>query len=216
MRKTAAGIAAASAAALAAGALAAPAANAATLGENSLAAVLLSDNNQFDTNHRDFDIVTEAALAVLTAKPASKVGVLTTGNVAVTAFVPTDAAFMTLVKDLTGKTPASEEATFKAVAGLGIPTVEKVLLYHVVPGATIDAKTALTSNRAKLTTAQGKTVEVLVYGQGGSKPSIRLSDRDYNARNARVIGVDVNAGNKQIAHVVDRVVRPMDLPPIKK
>lgn len=214
MRKIAAGLAAASAVALAAGALA-PAANAAPLGENSLAAVLLSDNNQFDSNHRDFDIVTEAALAVLKAKPTSKVSVLTTGNVAVTAFVPTDAAFMTLVKDLTGKKPASEQATFAAVAGLGIRTVEKVLLYHVVPGATIDAKTALQSNRAKLKTAQGKTVEVLVHGQG-AKRIISLSDRDYNSRNARVIGVDVNAGNKQIAHVVDRVVRPMDLPPIKK
>lgn len=215
MRKIAAGVAAASALTLTFAGLH-PAAAAGEMGENSLAAVLLADSNKFDSNHGDFDILTEAALAVLTAKPSSSVSVLTTGDVAVTAFIPTDKAFMTLVKDLTGKMPSSEEATFKAVAGLGIPTVEKVLLYHVVPGATIDAKTAVMSNRAKLKTAQGKTVEILVYGQGGKNPVIRLSDRDYNSRNAKVIGTDVNAGNKQIAHVVDRVVRPMDLPPIKK
>ena len=31
-----------------------------------------------------------------------------------------------------------------------------------------------------------------------------------------LLGVDVNEGNKQIAHVVDRVIRPLDLPPTKK
>ena len=72
MRKIAAGIAAASAAALAAGALAAPAANAAD-GNKSLAAVLTADNNQFDNNSKDYDIVTEAVLAVLAAKPNSAV-----------------------------------------------------------------------------------------------------------------------------------------------
>jgi hypothetical protein len=36
-------------------------------GERSLATVLTSDGNRFDHNRRDFDIVTEAVLAVLDA-----------------------------------------------------------------------------------------------------------------------------------------------------
>ena len=43
-------------------------------------------------------------------------------------------------------------------------------------------------------------------------PAIRLKDRDGNSRNARVIAVDINKGNKQIAHGIDRVLRPIDLP----
>ena len=121
MRKIAAGIAAASAAALAAGALAAPAANAAD-GNKSLAAVLTADNAQFDKNCKDFDIVTEAALAVLDGQAELEVGVLTKGDVALTAFMPNDKAFRTLVKDLTGKTPSSEKKTFAAVAGLAAST----------------------------------------------------------------------------------------------
>ena len=42
---------------------------------------VLVDANQFDSNGRDYDIVTEAVLAVLTAKPASPVSVLTDGKV---------------------------------------------------------------------------------------------------------------------------------------
>ena len=155
----------------------------------------------------------EAALAVLAAKPNSAVGLLTKGDVALTAFVPNDQAFRLLVKDLTGKTYKSEKTIFSKVAGLGIDTVEGVLLYHVVPGATIPAKEAKKANGAALPTGNGDTFTVQVRGNG---KLIKISDRDYNSRNARVIGVDVNAGNKQIAHVVDRVIRPVDLPPVKK
>jgi len=77
----------------------------------------------------------------------------------------------------------SEKASFESAAGLGIDTVETVLLYHVVPGATIDAAAALKSDDAKLTTAQGGTVTVNVW----SGPVISLIDQDSNARNPRVV-----------------------------
>jgi uncharacterized surface protein with fasciclin (FAS1) repeats len=206
MRKIAAGIAAASAVALAAGALAAPAASAAD-GTQSLAAVLTSDGNTFDKNWSDYDIVTEAALAVLAAKPNSAVGLLTKGDVALTAFIPNDKAFQTLVKDLTGKAPSTEAKTFAAVAGLGgIDLVETVLLYHVVPGATIDAATALKADDAYLETGV-RAIQVNVK----KGPVIRLKDADPSARNAQVNKVDINKGNKQIAHGIDRVMRPIDL-----
>ncbi len=206
MRKIAAGIAAASALALSAGALA-PAAMAADDGTKSLAAVLTTDNGTFDKNWNDYDIVTQAVLAVLAAKPSSKVGVLAKGDVALTAFIPSDRAFQTLVKDLTGKKPSTEKPTFEAVAGLGgIDLVETVLLYHVVPGATIDAATALKADDAYLETGV-RAIQVNVK----KGPVIRLKDADSGARNAQVNVVNINKGNKQIAHGIDRVMRPIVL-----
>jgi uncharacterized surface protein with fasciclin (FAS1) repeats len=206
MRKIATGMAAAASLALVVGA--AGPANAA-LDNTSLAEVLTSDGNKFDKNWEDYDIVTEAVLAVLAAKPESAVGVLADGDSKLTAFVPNDRAFRILVKDLTGKKYKKERTVFnKLVAAVGVDTVEQVLLYHVVPGARINAKAALASDDAKLTTAQGATFKVnVVHG------SIRLQDQDRNARNAQVNVVNINKGNKQIAHGVDRVLRPIDLPP---
>jgi uncharacterized surface protein with fasciclin (FAS1) repeats len=197
-------------------ALVAPAATASAghhreLGTTSLATVLTSDGNTFDRNAKDFDIVTEAVLAVLAAKPDSAVGVLTDGSTAVTAFVPTDQAFRLLVKDLTGKTYKSEKNVFQTVAGLGIDTVETVLLYHVVPGATITGKAALRSDGAALTTAQGGTVTVDVRCGYRHHRTVRLIDQDHNDRNPRIVAFDLNQGNRQIAHAVDRVLRPLDL-----
>ena len=211
MRTLVTSVAAASAIALAAGA-AAPAATADELGTNSLAAVLTSDGDRFDKNWKDYDIVTEAVLAVLAAKPDSAVGVLADGTVPVTAFVPNDRSFRLLVRDLTGKKYKKEKTVFKKlVKAVGVDTVEQVLLYHVVPGATIDAAAASQANGVKLKTALGKNVKVIVKKSG----QIRLRDKDYNSRNARVKVTDINVGNVQIAHGVDRVLRPIDLPPIK-
>jgi uncharacterized surface protein with fasciclin (FAS1) repeats len=179
------------------------------LGTTSLAQVLFADTSGFDRNGKDFDILTAAVKAVLKAKPKSPVGVLANGKVRLTAFIPTDTAFRDLVRSLTGKNLRSERDVFKAVAGLGIPTVEKVLLYHVVPGATITAKQASRSNGARLMTAAGATIKVRVVGG-----KIFLQDKDPNARNPRVIAADINKGNRQIAHAIDRVLRPADLPPL--
>lgn len=167
---------------------------------------VLVDSNTFDSNGRDYDIVTEAVLAVLKAKPTSAVSVLTDGNVRATAFVPQDRAFFPLVETLTGGKPANEQAAFEAVASLGIDTVETVLLYHVVPNATIGAKKALKSNNAMLETAQGGTITVKV-----KKGTIRLKDNDPDLRDPRVVAPNINKGNKQIAHGIDRVLLPINL-----
>jgi uncharacterized surface protein with fasciclin (FAS1) repeats len=181
------------------------------LGTRSLAAVLTADKSGFDRNGNDYDILTAAVLAVLKAKPSSPVGVLADGKTAVTAFIPKDRAFQTLVADLqnTRRLPG-EQAAFTAVAGLGIDTVESVLLYHVVPGATIDRKAALKADGAKLTTAAGSTVKVDVYGHWWKR--VKLIDADRSDRDPRVVTFDVNKGNRQIAHGIDRVLRPIDLP----
>ena len=187
----------------------APAAAAAP-GDDSLASVLTAEPAAFDGEASDYDVLTAAVLAVLEAKPDSKVTVLTDGAAALTAFLPTDGAFANLVDSLTGTSPETEQATFDAVAGLGIDTVETVLLYHVVPGAAVDAAAVLDSDGAALKTAAGPQVTVAVR----SDTNIALIDKDPNARNARVIleQTDINKGKKQLAHGVDRVLRPADLP----
>ncbi len=184
----------------------------AALGSRSLASVLLADKGSFDHNSKDFDVLRTAVLAVLKEKPNSAVKVLTDGDTALTAFLPTDQAFKLLVKDITkAHRLPSEKAAARAVTGLGIDTVETVLLYHVVPGATIGSKTALKSDDAVLKTAQGGTVKLNValhYPRVG----FHLIDKDKNDKNAKVVKVDINKGNQQIGHAVNRVLRPVDLP----
>jgi len=182
------------------------------LGTTSLAEVLTSDGNQFDHNRYDYDIVTEAVLAVLAAKPESPVGLLTDGTVPLTAFIPNDFSFKVLAKDLTGQWPHSEQAAFEAIAGaVGIDAIETVLLYHVVPGATIDSAAALAADGVALTTAQGGTFTVKVLNP--SAPFVRLIDNDPSDRNPFLAPrkLDINKGNAQIAHGIWFVLRPIDL-----
>lgn len=177
-------------------------------GTNSLAAVLTAKSS-YDTDKSNFDIVTAAVLVVLQAKPASPVKALTEGGTDLTAFIPNDGAFMDLVTALTGTAPASEQAAFTAVAGLGIDTVETVLLYHVVPGPAILSEAALKANGATLTTAlTGKTIAVSVKGT-----TITLGDYDKLATDPTVVldKIDINKGNKQIAHGINAVLLPVAL-----
>lgn len=195
--------------ALAAAAGAAPAQ--AGAGERSLAEVLTSDDNRFDRNEKDFDVVTEAALAILEAKPGSAVSVLTDGSARATAFVPTDKAFRKLGKALTGKSYRSEKKLFGAlVDAAGPDTIETILLYHVVAGQTLTSEKVLAADGATVTTAQGGTLKVNVWANG---KRVALQDQDRDARNPRVImrAIDLNDGNKQVAHGIDRVLRPIDL-----
>ena len=192
-------------------AAATPSSSTGPTGTRSLAAVLTADGNQFDRNWYDYDIVTEAVLAVLAAKPASPVGLLADGSVALTAFIPNDRAFQALVADLAGSRLSSEKAVFGAVAGLGIDTVETVLLYHVIPGATLTSKQAAASNGATLTTAQGGTIGVRVYSSW--LPIIELRDKDTDDRNPFLnpFALNLNKGNAQIAHGITAVLRPVNL-----
>jgi uncharacterized surface protein with fasciclin (FAS1) repeats len=167
---------------------------------------LTTNDATFDSNPNNFDIVTAAVLAVLKAKPDSPVKALTEGNVPLTAFIPTDGAFENLVTELTGKAPASEAATFKVVATLGINTVEQILEYHVVPGKAILSGDALKANGATLKTAlMGKVIHVSVKGT-----TIKLGDYNMKLATPKVIlsAVDINKGNAQVAHGIDAVLMP--------
>lgn len=188
----------------------APAASAA--GTTSLASVLAADGAGFDRNWYDFDVVDNAIGAVLAAKPGSPVAVLADGTVPLTAFLPNDRAFQVLAHDLTGRWYGSEEKVFAALAAaVGVDALEQVLLYHVVPGATIDSGAALASDGVALTTAQGGTFTVDVVSR--RIPVVALWDADRDDVNALLVpgALDVNAGNAQIAHGIAFVLRPLDL-----
>jgi hypothetical protein len=192
---------------------AAPTAPAPT-GTRSLAAVLTANGNgQFDSNPFDYDIVTQAVLAVVGAKPTSPVALLNDGNVALTAFLPPDFAFRDFVRQLTGKSYASEKDVFNAlVDAAGVDTIETVLLYHVVPGATITSSDALNADGAALATAQGGTVKVDVVVKWLGV--VKLIDQDPTDANPYLnpFALNINKGNKQIAHGITAVLRPVDLP----
>ena len=179
-------------------------------GTRSLATVLAADGHGFDRNWNDFDVLDKAVATVLAAKPDSPVKVLADGSVALTAFLPTDRAFRRLVHDLTGKQPRTERATFRRLAAAaGVDTIEAVLLYHVVPGATITYAQARKSDGAALKTASGATVRVNVRKYG----RVALRDNDFDDPNAliRKSARNINKGNLQIGHGINRVLRPLDL-----
>lgn len=181
------------------------------LGTRSLATLLAKDGAHFDRNWNDFDIVDAAVTAVLTAKPGSPVAVLADGKTPLTAFLPTDRAFRRLAEDLTGKHYRSEKSVFTDLATtLGVDTIESVLLYHVVPGATVTYQQARRSDGAVLTTAlAGSTITLDVRHHGRR---VVLVDADTNDRNPLIVRANLNKGNRQIAHGIDRVLRPVDLP----
>ncbi len=177
-------------------------------GTTSLAEVLAADGNKLDHTWQDFDIVEKAVYRVLAKKSDSAVAVLADGETPLTAFVPTDGAFRRLVLDLTGDKPSSEAATWRAVRSVAdADTLETILLYHVVPGATVTYAQAKQADGVKLETAQGGNITVSV------KDSVKLRDRDFDAPNPKVLAAakDINRGNEQIAHGINRVLRPIDL-----
>jgi uncharacterized surface protein with fasciclin (FAS1) repeats len=178
-------------------------------GTTPLTEVLAADGNRYDRSWDDFDVAEKAVRAVVKADPNSPVAVLADGDTALTAFVPTDRAFRKLVTDLTGDRSATEKGVLRTLTTLvDVDTIETVLLYHVVPGATIRYAQAKAADGAVLDTAQGGTLKVNVVGD-----AVRLKDADKNDQNATVIAAakNLNKGNKQIAHGIDRVLRPVDL-----
>ncbi|MCZ3388211.1 MAG: fasciclin domain-containing protein [Actinomycetia bacterium] len=179
----------------------------AAAGTNSLGDVLLADTVEgqpsFDKKGGDFDILTAAVLAVLGDNADSSVKVLLDGTTTLTAFLPTDAAFERTGGDL-GITAKNEaNLTGKLVDALGLSNIEQILLYHVAPGVKINANAVADSDGAKLDMANGQTVGVNVTNDG-----IFLKDKNQDVANAKVVVTDINKGNKQIAHAINRVLLP--------
>lgn len=179
------------------------------LGRRSLATVLAADGNRFDGRWSDFDVLDRAVRTVIGAKDGTDVAVLADGRTALTAFLPTDRAFRKLVHEITGERPATERATFEAVASLGVDTVETVLLYHVVPGPAVTYRQARRADGTVLQTAAEAPVTVRVADGRVSLQDLDTSDPDPRIRLGQT---NVNQGNRQLGHGINRVLRPLDLP----
>ena len=167
-----------------------------SLQAQTLADILLSDGDQFDTDQTDFDIVTEAVLATGLGGAA--------GSLELTAFLPTDKAFRILVEDLYGISIKDEEALFNAIVDtLGVDTVTDVLLYHLVPGTFEAADVIALGDGFEVPTLLGPTFTLDFRGRG----QIRLADNEPSLRDPIVRGTDIIATNG-VAHVIDRVLLP--------
>ena len=154
-------------------------------------AVALSGTpGEFDTNGGDFDILVGAVLA--TGYNESTLD----GKGSKTVFAPTDAAFVALADALdNGMSDGSistEPAAFAAVAGLGLPTVEAVLDYHVTDGV-----------RNSKSVTQAKKVTML----DGNTISARGGFVDAIGSDAGFVATDIRVADGMI-HVVDTVLLP--------
>ena len=174
-----------------------------TIADILLADTKYDDADGFDHRSWDFDIATQAILLFPDLVQAAS-----DPNSQLTVFLPTDAAFRSLVKSLTGNTVRSEQDVFNAVAGLGLDTVKAVLTYHIIPGAEIDYRTALTSDGAELTTLNGATITVEIQGRWFKR--VQLGDKDPDLRDPYVVFPDIHAANG-IIHAIDRVLLPIDV-----
>jgi uncharacterized surface protein with fasciclin (FAS1) repeats len=191
------------------GALATASPAAADETDTSLAEVLAADGNTFDKDKRDFDVLDRVVRAVLAAKPESPVGLLADGSVTLTAFAPTDIAFQRLARDLVEPAAGkNERKAFKALAAnVDADTLETVLLYHVVAGQKLDSAAVAGAADQAVETAQGGSVTVRINGS-----KITLEDADTSDADPRVTVVDINSQANQLAHAINRVLRPVDLP----
>ena len=194
---------------------AAPAATASgtATGTRSLAAVLTSDGNRFDRNWYDYDIVTEAVLAVLAAKPASPVGLLTDGTVPLTAFIPNDRAFQVLAHDLTKKWPGTEEKTFDALvarrrrrrhrAGAALPRG---------PGRRDHQEGRRERQRCRADDRPGRRPSRCGSTAGTCRSSSCATRTPTTSTRSSTRGPSTSTpGNAQIAHGIVFVLRPLDL-----
>ncbi len=167
-----------------------------TANAQSLADILTSDGDRFDTNQNDFDIVTEAVIATGLAGAAD--------SLELTAFLPTDKAFRILVEDLYGISIKDEEALFNAIVATLTPAVvEQVLLYHLVGGTVAAADVIALGEGFMVPTLLGPTFTIDFKG----KAQIRLVDGADDLRDPIVRQVNIFADNG-VAHVIDRVLLP--------
>ncbi len=141
-----------------------------------------------DGNPYDFDIVTKAALVTGADK-------ILASQTAFTLFAPNDRAFEVLANDLglLGKNyrfgaKVDETKVFNAIAGLGIPTVTEVLLYHVIPNAKVTGKQVLSGPfTQRLDMANSEKLRVTVLSRSTKFPVIVLGDKDGRVFNDLVV-----------------------------
>ncbi len=128
-------------------------------------------------------------------------GALSGANANLTVFVPTDAAFGQLAKDLgfTGNVVNETAVTTFLTQNLSAETLRDVITYHVSAGAKTVAQ--ITANPT-VNTLNGATI---------TADGPTLVDKEPDLINPSLVQTDVQATNG-IVHVIDRVLLPVNLP----
>lgn len=178
------------------------------LGTDVALADLLDDGDVVDRDGSDLDLLDLAVAQVLERNPGSPVAVLTDPTAPVTAFLPDDAAIITMLERLLPGRVRNEVSAAIRLRLIGTHAVEQILLTHVVPGQTLTAEDLTGLAGTDLVTAHGAAVGVTV--EAGT---VVLVDPATQFADPAVTGPDVNAGQVQIGHVVDAVLLPTDIRP---
>ncbi|WP_235950529.1 LamG-like jellyroll fold domain-containing protein [Phycicoccus flavus] len=173
----------------------------------SVGAVLARDGsgpeNGQSVNGEDYDLFTFAKSWVLKQKKGSTLALLDDPATSATVFLVDDTAFTKALSQLTGESLPNERAAAGKIRDLPVGQVEQLLLDHVLPGTTLVSRNLLAADGDTLTTAGGHRLTVSV--QDGS---VRLLSADGDV--VAVVDpqrMDVNLGQVQVAHVVDRLIR---------
>ncbi len=170
-------------------------------GDPTLLGLLEESGGSFDENPEDFDML-------LTALQATGLDeAVDDPEAELTVFVPTDGAFVAFAQDL-GYEGEDEEGAFQAIVDAAtvlnpedpLSVVSGILTYHVSPGEQ-DSEAVLGADM--LATLQGGEIGV---------DGVTLVDQDPNAVDPMIVQTDLAASNG-VAHVIDAILRPEDLPP---
>lgn len=157
----------------------------------------------FDTNSRDFDIARTMIKRVLKTKPNSPLRLLGRGSTRATAFLPSDGV-MRAEAAAFGSPARRESSVYNFFLTAGSPDIndlETFMLGHVIFGKTLDRRDIGLRVGRTTRVANGKTYRVTrVSG------AIRLVDSDRFSADPTIRRWNLNSGNRQVIHVVDRVM----------
>lgn len=146
--------------------------------------IAISGASGFDSDPTDFDILREAVIATDLAGKLD-------GKRQLTVFAPPDQAFL----DLTGA--GTEQEAFDGVAALGLPTVKKVLKYHISPG-----------KRGAKQVVNKRKIPTLLKGEKLMKRKGSTTFTDGAGREVGIAVPNAARASNGVIHVLDGVLLP--------